>query len=235
MAQSTDVGSYVDGAPAAVQPAMRELRKLIFEAAPSATDRISYGMPAYDQGGLHLLHFSAAKRHLCIYGRHPTAHRRWASSTGGCARSGWRRGCRRCGSEGPPWPPFAVRRVSGTAGCPAFRPPPSSTRPRAVCAKLADEEGRPLPTDRDSAPSSGRHGLFRRPCYPERCRHGVAVRRPAERAEELAVGGTPKKVADQLAHYLDAGAVQFCLVSNVLPWAESWPMLAEVRQILLGG
>ena len=68
MAQSTDVESYIDGAPAAVQPAMRELRKLIFEAAPSATERISYGMPAYDHGGRHLLHFSAAKRHLCIYG-----------------------------------------------------------------------------------------------------------------------------------------------------------------------
>ena len=56
---------------------------------------------------------------------------------------------------------------------------------------------------------------------------------PAERARELAIGGTPKQVADQLANYRDAGAVQFCLVSNVLPWSESWLRLADVRQILL--
>jgi alkanesulfonate monooxygenase SsuD/methylene tetrahydromethanopterin reductase-like flavin-dependent oxidoreductase (luciferase family) len=57
---------------------------------------------------------------------------------------------------------------------------------------------------------------------------------PAERAEQLAIGGTPQQVADQLAQYLDAGAGQFCLVSNVLPWSESWPLLAEVRQVLGG-
>jgi alkanesulfonate monooxygenase SsuD/methylene tetrahydromethanopterin reductase-like flavin-dependent oxidoreductase (luciferase family) len=57
---------------------------------------------------------------------------------------------------------------------------------------------------------------------------------PAQRAEELAIGGTPEQVADELARYLDAGAVQLCLVSSVLPWSESWPMLAQVRRLLLG-
>jgi alkanesulfonate monooxygenase SsuD/methylene tetrahydromethanopterin reductase-like flavin-dependent oxidoreductase (luciferase family) len=56
---------------------------------------------------------------------------------------------------------------------------------------------------------------------------------PAQRAEELAIGGTPAQVADELARYLDAGADQLCLVSNVLPWSESWPMLARVRRALL--
>ncbi len=59
--------------------------------------------------------------------------------------------------------------------------------------------------------------------------YGVA----APRAEELAIGGTPEQVADQLAHYLDAGAERLCLVSNVLPWSESWPLLGEVRRVLL--
>ncbi|MGH9107354.1 MAG: LLM class flavin-dependent oxidoreductase [Acidimicrobiales bacterium] len=57
---------------------------------------------------------------------------------------------------------------------------------------------------------------------------------PVQRAEELAIGGTPEQVAGELARYLDTGAVQLCLVSNVLPWSESWPMLAEVRRVLLG-
>ena len=55
---------------------------------------------------------------------------------------------------------------------------------------------------------------------------------PVERAEELAIGGPPAQVADALARYLDTGTVQFCIISNVLPWSESWPMLAQVRQTL---
>jgi alkanesulfonate monooxygenase SsuD/methylene tetrahydromethanopterin reductase-like flavin-dependent oxidoreductase (luciferase family) len=57
---------------------------------------------------------------------------------------------------------------------------------------------------------------------------------PAERAQELAIGGTPEQVADEVARYLDAGAVRVALISAVLPWSESWPVLAEVRRILLG-
>ncbi len=55
---------------------------------------------------------------------------------------------------------------------------------------------------------------------------------PAQLAERLAIGGTAEQVAGQLARYVDAGAVRLCLVSNVLPWAESWPMLADVRRAL---
>jgi alkanesulfonate monooxygenase SsuD/methylene tetrahydromethanopterin reductase-like flavin-dependent oxidoreductase (luciferase family) len=56
----------------------------------------------------------------------------------------------------------------------------------------------------------------------------------AERAEEIAIGGTPEGVADQVARYLDAGAVRVGLISDILPWSESWLMLAEVRRLLLG-
>ena len=35
------------------------------------------------------------------------------------------------------------------------------------------------------------------------------------------------------ARYLDAGAVRVALISDVLPWSESWPALAEVRRVLL--
>jgi alkanesulfonate monooxygenase SsuD/methylene tetrahydromethanopterin reductase-like flavin-dependent oxidoreductase (luciferase family) len=58
---------------------------------------------------------------------------------------------------------------------------------------------------------------------------------PTQLAETLAIGGTPQEVADQLARYLDAGAVELCLVSNVLPWSESWSMLADVRRVVFGG
>jgi len=58
---------------------------------------------------------------------------------------------------------------------------------------------------------------------------------PAPRAEQLAIGGTPQRVADAVSRYLDAGAVRFALISDVLPWSESWPMLAQVRRALLTG
>ncbi len=56
----------------------------------------------------------------------------------------------------------------------------------------------------------------------------------ARRAEELAIGGTPEGVADQIARYLDAGAERVALISDVLPWSESWPLVAEVRDLLIG-
>ena len=41
-------------------------------------------------------------------------------------------------------------------------------------------------------------------------------------------------MADEVARYLDAGAVRVALISDVLPWSESWPVLGEVRGVLLG-
>lgn len=58
---------------------------------------------------------------------------------------------------------------------------------------------------------------------------------PADRAAELAIGGTPEQVADQIARYVDAGAEKIAVVSAALPWSGSWPMLAEVRRMLVGG
>ena len=56
-----------------------------------------------------------------------------------------------------------------------------------------------------------------------------------ERAEELAIAGTVEQVAEALGRYADAGAVRVALISDVLPWSESWPVLGEVRRVLLGG
>lgn len=100
--------------------------------------------------------------------------------------------------------------------------------------QLAEEEARPCPLRGivlhvavGTTPSGA---LVTQSAAAMQSLYGV----PAPRAEELAIGGTPGQVADKLAGYLDAGAVQLCLVSNVLPWSESWPMLAEVRRLLLG-
>jgi alkanesulfonate monooxygenase SsuD/methylene tetrahydromethanopterin reductase-like flavin-dependent oxidoreductase (luciferase family) len=99
--------------------------------------------------------------------------------------------------------------------------------------ELAEEEGRPCPRAGvvlhvavGAAPTDDLAAIS---AAAMRSLYGTQ----AQRAEELAIGGTPEQVADQLARYLDAGAVRFCLVSNVLPWSESWPMLAQVRRVML--
>ena len=60
------VDAYIAAAPKAAQPRLRRLRKLIHDAAPEATEKLSYGMPFYDYRG-RLIYFSAFKNHIGVY------------------------------------------------------------------------------------------------------------------------------------------------------------------------
>jgi len=60
------VDAYIAAAPKAAQPRLRQLRKLIRQAAPQAEERLSYGMPYYDYKG-RLIYFSAFKTHIGVY------------------------------------------------------------------------------------------------------------------------------------------------------------------------
>lgn len=68
MGRPASVDAYIEAAPSAAQSMLRELRQLIRAALPSATERISYGMPAYDFRGQRFVHFAAAKAHVGVYG-----------------------------------------------------------------------------------------------------------------------------------------------------------------------
>ena len=61
-----DVDAYIAQAPQEVQGRLRELRVAIRAVAPSAQERISYGMPFYAYKG-RLVYFAAAKKHIGIY------------------------------------------------------------------------------------------------------------------------------------------------------------------------
>jgi uncharacterized protein YdhG (YjbR/CyaY superfamily) len=61
-----DVDAYIAAAPKEVQGKLRELRKAIREAAPTAVERISYGMPYYEHKG-RLAYFGIAKQHIGLY------------------------------------------------------------------------------------------------------------------------------------------------------------------------
>jgi uncharacterized protein YdhG (YjbR/CyaY superfamily) len=65
-----DVDEYISLAPIEVQDKLREIRAAIREAAPTAVESISYGIPYYDYKG-RLAWFGLAKNHVGLYLRPP--------------------------------------------------------------------------------------------------------------------------------------------------------------------
>jgi uncharacterized protein YdhG (YjbR/CyaY superfamily) len=62
-----DVDAYIAAAPKAVQPLLSQLRQVIRSAAPDAKEKISYGMPSYEQRG-RLAYFAGYEGHVGLYG-----------------------------------------------------------------------------------------------------------------------------------------------------------------------
>jgi len=65
-----NVDEYIARAPKEVRGKLVELRAAIREAAPTAVESISYGMPYYDYKG-RLAWFGLAKTHIGLYIRPP--------------------------------------------------------------------------------------------------------------------------------------------------------------------
>jgi uncharacterized protein YdhG (YjbR/CyaY superfamily) len=63
----TTVDEYIAAQSDEARPRLRELRSIIREAVPEATESISYGMPAYKRG-TSAVYFAAAKHHYALYG-----------------------------------------------------------------------------------------------------------------------------------------------------------------------
>ena len=61
-----NVDAYIAAAPKELQSKLKELRAVIRKAAPSAVERISYGMAYYAHQG-RLAYFSLAKAHIGVY------------------------------------------------------------------------------------------------------------------------------------------------------------------------
>jgi uncharacterized protein YdhG (YjbR/CyaY superfamily) len=61
-----DVEAYIAAAPKEVRSKLKELRAVIRTTAPSAEERISYGMPYYNYKG-RLAYFSPWKAHIGLY------------------------------------------------------------------------------------------------------------------------------------------------------------------------
>lgn len=70
MDKSTDVpkniDEYIAKFPIEVQEKLQKIRKIMRDAAPEATEKISYQMPTFYLYG-NLVHFAAYKKHIGFY------------------------------------------------------------------------------------------------------------------------------------------------------------------------
>lgn len=73
---SRDVDRYIARCPGAVQPKLRELRKIMRSLFPDATELISYSMPGYSYEGYTykgmFAWFAYQRNHIGLYLRPPT-------------------------------------------------------------------------------------------------------------------------------------------------------------------
>jgi uncharacterized protein YdhG (YjbR/CyaY superfamily) len=67
MATPTSVEDYLAALPDDQRAALEKLRKTIRVAAPQATEKISYAMPAFEQDGRFLVSYAAFKDHCSLY------------------------------------------------------------------------------------------------------------------------------------------------------------------------
>ncbi len=62
----TTIDEYIAGFPADIQKKLQEIRRVIHETAPEASEKISYQMPTFYLNG-NLVHFAAFKKHIGFY------------------------------------------------------------------------------------------------------------------------------------------------------------------------
>ena len=60
------ITDYIAAFPQEKRELLEQVRSLIHEVAPTATEAMSYGMPTFKLNG-NLIHFAAFKEHLGIY------------------------------------------------------------------------------------------------------------------------------------------------------------------------
>lgn len=67
MKKYTSVTAYLADLPTMQREVAEVMRDLLADAAPDATEVLSYNMPAIKQNGQVLVYFSAAQKHLGFY------------------------------------------------------------------------------------------------------------------------------------------------------------------------
>lgn len=66
MVERKTIDEYIENFPDDIQQILQNIRRVIQENAPDASEKISYGMPCFWQGK-NLVYFAAMKGHLGFY------------------------------------------------------------------------------------------------------------------------------------------------------------------------
>ena len=66
MTDAQTIDDYIAACPEAIQPKLEELRKIILDAAPELSQKISWQMPTFHLKG-NVIHFAAHKNHIGVY------------------------------------------------------------------------------------------------------------------------------------------------------------------------
>ena len=61
------VDEYIERFPPDTRAMLKEIRSLVREIVPDATETISYQMPTFDLNGAHLVHFAGYEKHIGFY------------------------------------------------------------------------------------------------------------------------------------------------------------------------
>jgi uncharacterized protein YdhG (YjbR/CyaY superfamily) len=61
------VNEYIARFPENIQTILEQVRTVIKQAAPAATESISWGMPSYKLNGKQLVYFAGHKKHVGFY------------------------------------------------------------------------------------------------------------------------------------------------------------------------
>ena len=61
------VDAYIAKQPAAAQPVLQRVRRIIRKALPDAEETISYQIPTYRLGGQYVVYFAGWKEHWSLY------------------------------------------------------------------------------------------------------------------------------------------------------------------------
>lgn len=61
------IDAYIKTFPRDIQQKLQDIRQTIKQAAPGASEAISYDMPTFKLNNKNLIHFAAWKDHLAVY------------------------------------------------------------------------------------------------------------------------------------------------------------------------
>jgi uncharacterized protein YdhG (YjbR/CyaY superfamily) len=65
--KAASIDDYIAGFPPDTQVVLEQLRALVHDCVPEATETISYAIPTFDLNGRHLVHFAGYDKHVGFY------------------------------------------------------------------------------------------------------------------------------------------------------------------------